>query len=128
MPNGAEGTFEEVRRLLEAEAERRGVSGTELLDQLAREGRSTGLADTEGQDDLTAWVTPLIERGGEEKTVTVLDGAEGAVIVGAMGRGKTNTADLTRAQLDAAGLPYEETVTEDGRIKFTVDPPQDDAT
>ncbi|MFD3714946.1 hypothetical protein [Streptomyces sp. NPDC058677] len=48
---------EPVQRRLQAEAERRGVSGPELLDQLAREGRCTGLTDIDPQGDLTGWTT-----------------------------------------------------------------------
>ncbi|MFJ6669380.1 hypothetical protein [Streptomyces sp. NPDC091383] len=143
--------FEEVQRLLEAEAERRGVSGRELLDQLAREGRSTGLVDAGPQGDLTGWTTTVVDRsgiarGGEEKTVsvqplvspelfgggplTILDGAEGAVIMGPLNSGKTSAVKLTRAQLDAAGIAYEErAVTDDfgvQRVEFTVDRPEAD--
>lgn len=142
-------SVEEVQRLLQAEAERRGVSGPELLDQLAREGRSTGLADTDPQGDLTEWTTTVVDRsgiarGGEEKTVfvqplvspelfgggpvAILDGAEGAVIMGPLNSGKTSAVDQTRAQLDAAGLPYEErAVTDDSgvqRVEFTVERPE----
>ncbi|MGW3424463.1 hypothetical protein [Streptomyces phaeochromogenes] len=142
-------SVEEVQQLLQAEAERRGVSGPELLDQLVREGRYTGLADTDPQDDLTGWTTTVIDRrgiarGGEEKTVsvqplvspelfgggpvTILDGAEGAVIMGPPSSGKTSAVDQTRAQLDAAGLPYaEQLVTDDfgvQRVEFTVERPE----
>ncbi|MFE6904108.1 hypothetical protein ACFVFJ_46185 [Streptomyces sp. NPDC057717] len=129
-------SVEEVQRLLQAEAERRGVSGPELLDQLAREGRYTGLVDTDPQGDLTEWTTTVVDRsgiarGGEEKTVsvqplvspelfgggpvTITDDTEGAVIMGPLNSGKSNAADHTPAQLDAAGLSYEErAVTNDG--------------
>ncbi|MFJ5811880.1 hypothetical protein [Streptomyces sp. NPDC093093] len=142
---------EEVQRLLEVEAERRGVSGPELLDQLAREGRSTGLVDTDPQGDLTGWTTTVVDRagiarGGEEKTVfvqplvspelfgggpvAVLDGTEGAVLMGPLNSGKTSAVDLTRAQLDAAGIAYEErAVTDDfgvQRVEFTVERPEAD--
>lgn len=142
-------SVEEVQRLLQAEAERRGVSGPELLDQLARAGRSTGLADTDPQGDLTEWTTTVVDRsgiarGGEEKTVsvqplvspelfgggpaTILDGAEGAVIMSPLNSGKTSAVDQTRAQLDAVGLPYEErAVTDDfgvQRVEFTVERPE----
>lgn len=122
----------EVQRLLQAEAERRGVSGPELLDQLAREGRYTGLVDTDPQGDLTEWTTTVVDRsgiarGGKEKTVSVqplvspeLFGG-GPVTIS----GKSNAADHTRAQLDAAGLSYEErTVTDDfggQHVEFTVE-------
>ncbi|MFE7921973.1 hypothetical protein [Streptomyces sp. NPDC057398] len=145
-------SFEEVQRLLEVEAERRGVSGPELLDQLAREGRYTGLVDTDPQGDLIGWTTTVIDRssivrGGEEKTVsvqplvspelfgggpvTILDGAEGAegaAILGPLNSGKTSAIELTRAQLDAAGVAYEErAVTDDfgvQRVEFTVERPE----
>lgn len=50
--------------------------GPELLDQLAREGRYTGVVDTDPQDDLTEWTTTVVDRSGiarngEEKTVSV---------------------------------------------------------
>ncbi|MEU7046719.1 hypothetical protein AB0A77_37545 [Streptomyces varsoviensis] len=140
---------EEVQRLLEVEAERRGVSGPELLDQLAREGRTTGLVDTDPQGDLTGWTTTVVDRsgiarGGEEKTVsvqplmspelfgggpvTILDGAEGAAILGPLNSGKTSAVELTRAQMDAAGVAYEErAVTDDfgvQRVEFTVERPE----
>ncbi|MFB7500153.1 hypothetical protein ACFC09_36640 [Streptomyces sp. NPDC056161] len=139
----------EVQRLLAVEAERRGVSGRELLDQLAREGRYTGLVDTDPQGDLTGWTTTVVDRsgiarGGEEKTVsvqplvspelfgggpvTILDGVEGAAILGPLNSGKTSAVELTRAQLDAAGVAYEErAVTEDfgvQRVEFTVERPE----
>ncbi|MFE9701676.1 hypothetical protein [Streptomyces sp. NPDC006270] len=142
-------SIEDVQRLLQVEAERRDVSGPELLDQLAREGRATGLVDTDPQGDLTGWTTTVIDRsgmvrGGEEKTVAVqplvspelfgggpvaiLDGAEGAAIMGPLNSGKTNAVDLYRAQLDAAGLSYEErAVTDDfgvQRVEFTVERPE----
>ncbi|RPK29299.1 hypothetical protein EES39_40150 [Streptomyces sp. ADI92-24] len=142
-------SVEEVQRLLEVEAERRGVSGPELLDQLAREGRATGLVDTDPQGDLTGWTTTVVDRsgiarGGEEKTVsvqplvspelfgggpvTILDGAEGAVIMGPLNSGKTSAVDQTRAQLDAAGIAYEErAVTDDfgvQRVEFAVERPE----
>ncbi|MEJ8654837.1 hypothetical protein WKI65_44065 [Streptomyces sp. MS1.AVA.3] len=41
------------------------------------------------------------------------DGTEGAIVMGEMGRGKTNATDLHRAQLDAAGLAYRETTKTD---------------
>ncbi|MEU3221215.1 hypothetical protein AB0I86_33190 [Streptomyces sp. NPDC049950] len=142
-------SIEDVQRLLQVEADRRGVSGPELLDQLAREGRATGLIDTDPQGDLTEWTTTVVDRsgiarGGEEKTVfvqplvspelfgggpvAILDGAEGAVIMGPLNSGKTSAVDQTRAQLDAAGLPYEErAVTDDSgvqRVEFTVERPE----
>ncbi|WP_331725139.1 hypothetical protein OG478_53100 (plasmid) [Streptomyces phaeochromogenes] len=140
-------SIEDVQRLLQVEADRRGVSGPELLDQLAREGRATGLVDTDPQGDLTGWTTTVVDRSGEEKTVsvqplvspelfgggpvTILDGAEGAAIaaiLGPLNSGKTDAVDLYRAQLDAAGLSYEErAVTDDfgvQRVEFTVERPE----
>ncbi|MEV5203170.1 hypothetical protein [Streptomyces sp. NPDC053720] len=141
------GALGETRQQLEAEAERRGISVKDLVDRLAREGRSTGLADIDSQDDLTEGTATVVVRdgsvrGGEEKTVsvqplvspevfggpvTILDGAEGAVIMGAMGSGKTNAADLTQAQLEAEGIPFEETVRTDEfgvqRIEFAFERP-----
>ncbi|MDT9685625.1 hypothetical protein RND61_26690 [Streptomyces sp. TRM76323] len=139
-------SVEEVQRPLEVEAERR---GPELLDQLAREGRYTGRAFADPQSDLTEWTTTVVDRsgiarGGEEKTVsvqplvspelfgggpvTVLDGTEGAAIIGPLNSGKTSAVDQTRAQLDAAGLSYEErAVTDDfgvQRVEFTVERPE----
>ncbi|OKI50328.1 hypothetical protein [Streptomyces sp. MJM1172] len=116
MSQGTEGTSDEARQLLEAEAEaeRRGVSGTELLDQLAREGRRPAPADIDPQGDLTQWT----DRDGRQATIAaeplplpagIFDGADSDVVLGPMGSGKTNAADLTRAQLDAAGTPYVET-------------------
>lgn len=142
-------SIEDVQRLLQVEADRRGVSGPELLDQLAREGRATGLVDTDPQGDLTGWTTTVVDRSGEEKTVavqplvspelfgggpvTILDGAEGdaiAAILGPLNSGKTNAVDLYRAQLDVAGLSYEErAVTDDfgvQRVEFTVERPEAD--
>ncbi|MEU3268679.1 hypothetical protein [Streptomyces bacillaris] len=133
-------SIEDVQRLLQAEAERRGVSGPELLDQLAREGRATGLVDTDPQGDLTGWTTTVIDRsgiarGGEEKTVSVqplvsLDGAEGAAILGPLNSGKTSAVELTRAQLDAAGIAYEERAVSDDfgvqHVEFTVERPEVD--
>ncbi|MFF8619255.1 hypothetical protein [Streptomyces sp. NPDC015350] len=149
MSDDIQGALEETRQLLEAEAERRGISVKDLVDQLAREGRRTGLANIDSQDDPTEWTTTAvvrdgIVRGGEEKTVsvqplvfpevfggpvTILDGAEGAVIVGAMGSGKTNAADLTRSRLETAGIPFEETVRTDEfgvqRIEFAYEWPEE---
>lgn len=143
------GALEESRQRLEAEAERRGISVKDLVDRLGREGRHTGLADIDSQDDLTEWNTTVVVRdglvrGGEEKTVSVqslvspevfggpvttLDGAEGAVIMRAMGSGKTNAADLTRAQLETEGIPFEETVRTDEfgvqRIEFAFERPEE---
>ncbi|WP_098019221.1 hypothetical protein [Streptomyces sp. b62] len=39
-----------------------------------------------------------------------------ALFIGQSGSGKTNALDLTRAQLDAAGIPYEETDEGHGRV------------
>ncbi|MFJ1664621.1 hypothetical protein [Streptomyces anthocyanicus] len=41
-----------------------------------------------------------------------------ALFVGQVGSGKTNALDLTRAQLDAAGIPYEE--ADDGHGRTTI--------
>ncbi|MEW2302152.1 hypothetical protein AB0958_19600 [Streptomyces sp. NPDC006655] len=138
MPDGTEDAFEEVRRLLEAEAERRGVSGTELLDQLAREGRRPVVVDVDPQGDLSQWTAVVVDRGGAAKTVSIEPlpltatafgaGTEGAVILGAVGSGKTNAADLTRARLEAEGVPFEETVRTNEHgveyVKFSVERPE----
>ncbi|MGW6603142.1 hypothetical protein [Streptomyces sp. NPDC055036] len=143
MPDGSEGAFEEVRRLLEDEAERRGVSGTELLDQLAREGRGRRpvLVDVDPQGDLSQWTAVLADRGGVSKTVSIEPlpltatafgtGPVDAVLLGALGSGKTNAAALTRARLEAEGVPFEETVrTNEHGVEYTefsVEQPEGDA-
>ncbi|MCX5207457.1 hypothetical protein OG897_39405 [Streptomyces sp. NBC_00237] len=72
-------------------------------------------------------VSPELFGGGP---VAVLDGAEGAVLMGPLNSGKTSAVDLARAQLDAAGIAYEElAVTDDfgvQRVKFTVERPEAD--
>ncbi len=54
MSDGVEGALCEARQLLALEAERRGVSGKDLVDQLAREGRHTGRAR---RAQVAAWET-----------------------------------------------------------------------
>jgi hypothetical protein len=81
MPDGTGSPFEETRQLLEAEAERRGISVKDLVDQLAREGRRTGLVDIDPQEDLSQWAAL-------PQWVTNV-ATQGAVTFGAMGSGKT---------------------------------------
>lgn len=137
MPQGTEGTFDEARHLLEAEAERRGLGVEELVDQLAREGRRPALADGDRQGGLTQWTAAVVDRDGRQATVAVeplplpasiFDGADSDVLLGPMSSGKTSGADLTRAQLDAEGIPYVETTKTDELgveyIEFAVKRPE----
>ncbi|MFD8316166.1 hypothetical protein [Kitasatospora purpeofusca] len=93
-----EAAFAAVRRLLEAEALRRGVGVAELVDGFARRGRA-------------------LPPGGYD----------GITVLGPPSSGKTSPADRIRADLAARGLLYrEQTVTRDGAayVEFSVARPQ----
>jgi hypothetical protein len=137
MPDETEDPFADARRLLEEEASRRGLSVADLLDELCRAGRLLNLVDADPQGALSGWAA-TVARGGAEKTVasqplsltlpgrpiSVFDGAQGAVILGAASSGKTDTAALTRAQFEAFGLSFREDSTPGGQVEFTVQRPE----
>jgi hypothetical protein len=112
-----EGASREARQLLEAEAERRGISVKDLVDQLARESRRTGITDIDPQGNLSRWAV-IPQRATDVE-------AQGAVTFGAMSSGKTNAADLTRAQLEAHGVPFRERFDEANHVEFSFERPED---
>ncbi|EST17944.1 MULTISPECIES: hypothetical protein [Streptomyces] len=72
-------------------------------------------------DEAAALLTPEARRLAEEiiavgRVSRIAPDAQRALFVGQSGSGKTNALDLTRAQLDAAGIPYEETDEGHGRV------------
>ncbi|MFB7836034.1 hypothetical protein [Streptomyces sp. NPDC056056] len=118
---GPSGSLEDARRLLESEADRRGISVRNLIDRLAREGRRTGRPVSAAPDDPAHWLTAppwarsasVVFRHSSPKTAAV-EGAEvfddDALVFGAMRSGKTSSVDLARAQLEMRGIPFVETV------------------
>lgn len=74
-------------------------------------------------DEAAALLTPEARRLAEEiiavgRVSRFSPDTQRALFVGPMGSGKTSALDLTRAQLDAAGIPYEE--SDDGHGRTTI--------
>ncbi|WP_327309661.1 hypothetical protein OG730_42230 (plasmid) [Streptomyces sp. NBC_01298] len=138
MSNDPPGALEGARHLLEAEADRRGISVEALVDQLAREGRRTGLTAPAPQDDFSRWTTPppwarvvsMVGWRGTPKTAAE-EPAEAfdheSVLFGTINSGKTSIATLTRARLEMEGIPFDETVcttdSGDRYIEFRIQRP-----
>ncbi|MGW5336223.1 hypothetical protein [Streptomyces bauhiniae] len=95
------------------------VRASELLP--APVSRDSGRPRVLVYDEAAALLTPEA-RGLVEEILAVgrvsrfAPDAQRALFVGQMGRGKTSALDQTRAQLDAAGIPYEETDEGHGRV------------
>ncbi|MFF2228926.1 hypothetical protein ACFVV7_37035 [Streptomyces globisporus] len=141
----------ELERLLWAEAERRGVTVDALVDTLVRAARRHPVAP--GTDPQPGSTVRNHRRGGIGKSSAVFElhdpaslpappagasgfldrlrrpGADagGTVAFGAMGSGKTDSAGLIRADLDARGARYtERTVIRRGveMVEFDVEDPR----
>lgn len=83
--------------------------------------RDSGRPRVQMYDEAAALFTPEARRLVEEiiavgRVSRISPEAQRALFVGQSGSGKTNALDLTRAQLDAAGIPYEETDEGQGRV------------
>ncbi|MEU5959256.1 hypothetical protein [Streptomyces sp. NPDC047525] len=102
-------TPEQIGAGLAAAAERRGITGPQLLDRIARAGRAhTVLPDAEA---LARWMAHEPEPREQAAEPGRTSGTD--LSIGTPWRGKTDQADLYRALRHAAGLPFEETTRTD---------------
>ncbi|WP_335939982.1 hypothetical protein [Streptomyces sp. PTD5-9] len=102
----------------ESQAER-APQGGELLP--ATVSRDSGPPRVLMYDEAAALFTPETRRLAEEiiavgRVSRIAPDVQRALFFGQTGSGKTDALDLTRAQLDAAGIPYEETDEGHGRV------------